>query len=421
MPKTLRDAVLVTRNLQVKYLWIDALCIIQGSDEKAQKDWEIESGNMEKVYGNAFITIAAAASDACDGGLFYPRSCLLPLLAQPADVNKNDLPPRKSIMAFIPTTRIRTRGVKDEPLNNRAWALQERVLSKRILTYTFGGINFQCSQCTWNLTREREESRKWPAYIYTFPSPPAMPAASDWNVLVLSFSTRNLSNPRDKLPAIAGLARRFHILTHGKYGCYLAGLWEKSLLAGLLWCRNDGMAVVYPKSKTGAAKTYRAPSWSWAAVDGIIWYSNSQQNSLDSDKFATRVLECTTETTITGDPFSTILSGKLIIAGPCKLATGIEMSSRGPLLIDSSYNDTKHFTVAVLFLDDDDDATIAKIKDIGKLSCLFMTDHGDHYGLLLIEAPGAEGCYVRIGLILSQTSEERKWWEDAVETTLTIV
>jgi hypothetical protein len=38
MPKTLRDAVQVSRNLGIQYLWIDALCIIQGSDETARKD-----------------------------------------------------------------------------------------------------------------------------------------------------------------------------------------------------------------------------------------------------------------------------------------------------------------------------------------------------------------------------------------------
>jgi hypothetical protein len=143
MPKTLRDAVGVTRALQIQYLWIDALCIIQGSDEKAQKDWEMESSRMESVYGNAFVTIAAAASDACDGGLFYPRSCALQLLAQPTNVEKNNVQTRKSITVSIPDP---TRDIKEEHLNRRAWALQERILSHRVLTYTFGGIFFQCAQ-----------------------------------------------------------------------------------------------------------------------------------------------------------------------------------------------------------------------------------------------------------------------------------
>jgi hypothetical protein len=143
MPKTLQDAVQVKRALHIQYLWIDALCIIQGSDEKAQKDWKMESGRMESVYGNAFLTIAAAASDSCDGGLFYSRSCALQFLTQPTNVENNFVQTRKSITASIPNP---ARHVKEEPLNCRAWALQERILSHRILTYTFGGIFFQCAQ-----------------------------------------------------------------------------------------------------------------------------------------------------------------------------------------------------------------------------------------------------------------------------------
>ncbi|KAK3316863.1 heterokaryon incompatibility protein-domain-containing protein, partial [Apodospora peruviana] len=64
LPKTFQDAVVITRELGVRYLWIDALCIIQG--DKA--DWAAESARMADVYGNAYLVIAASgAADPCEG------------------------------------------------------------------------------------------------------------------------------------------------------------------------------------------------------------------------------------------------------------------------------------------------------------------------------------------------------------------
>jgi len=66
LPRTLQDAILMTRYLNLRYIWIDCLCIIQ--DDKA--DWEREAALMADVYSNAFLTIAAArASDSQEGFL----------------------------------------------------------------------------------------------------------------------------------------------------------------------------------------------------------------------------------------------------------------------------------------------------------------------------------------------------------------
>jgi hypothetical protein len=57
LPKTVRDAVVITRMLGLQFLWVDALCIIQGDSI----DWQRESSKMDNIYGNASITIAATA------------------------------------------------------------------------------------------------------------------------------------------------------------------------------------------------------------------------------------------------------------------------------------------------------------------------------------------------------------------------
>ncbi|RYP04004.1 hypothetical protein DL765_010345 [Monosporascus sp. GIB2] len=51
LPKTLQDTVKVTREIGIRYLWIDRLCIVQDSKE----DWDAESKRMDSVYQNAHL------------------------------------------------------------------------------------------------------------------------------------------------------------------------------------------------------------------------------------------------------------------------------------------------------------------------------------------------------------------------------
>lgn len=74
LPKTYRDAITVARKLQVRYLWIDSLCIIQDDED----DWRTESLLMNQVYKNAPFNIAATAASDSRMGLFYSRPHLVP-------------------------------------------------------------------------------------------------------------------------------------------------------------------------------------------------------------------------------------------------------------------------------------------------------------------------------------------------------
>src|SRR5947209_7177591 len=66
LPQTFCDAVIITKHLGFRYLWIDALCIIQDS----QSDWQTESANMASIYQGSSLTIAASSSSNSDGGCF---------------------------------------------------------------------------------------------------------------------------------------------------------------------------------------------------------------------------------------------------------------------------------------------------------------------------------------------------------------
>lgn len=76
LPKTIQDAITVTRALGIQYLWVDALCIIQGSDDIARQGWDNESSRMAEVYGGASVTIIAASSSDCNDGIFQSRQII---------------------------------------------------------------------------------------------------------------------------------------------------------------------------------------------------------------------------------------------------------------------------------------------------------------------------------------------------------
>ena len=70
LPETFRDAIVITRRLGIRYLWIDYLCIIQDDPQ----DWEREASKMADVYRNSYLTISAAASADSSSGCFPART-----------------------------------------------------------------------------------------------------------------------------------------------------------------------------------------------------------------------------------------------------------------------------------------------------------------------------------------------------------
>ena len=76
LPRTFREAIQNTRALEINYLWIDALCIVQDSED----DWTRESQLMSSVYSRSWLNLAATSASDCHGGLFRPKKELLTAL-----------------------------------------------------------------------------------------------------------------------------------------------------------------------------------------------------------------------------------------------------------------------------------------------------------------------------------------------------
>ncbi|ESU17472.1 hypothetical protein FGSG_13822, partial [Fusarium graminearum PH-1] len=148
-PRTFQDAIIVCRKLNIKYLWIDSLCIIQDDEH----DWAVESPKMCDVYQNAYLTIAAAAAHNSSKGLFHSR----PFSAQTTftTVSKNDdkveeveifARPWNSQGHWIDNIGDGPWCRNHNPLEKRAWTLQEHVLSRRILRFAAHELVWQCRE-----------------------------------------------------------------------------------------------------------------------------------------------------------------------------------------------------------------------------------------------------------------------------------
>jgi hypothetical protein len=131
LPATLRDAVVATDALGLRYLWIDALCIIQDdNDNKA-----IEIASMPLIYSRATITIVASRAASVGEGFLYPRKTPEPAFKVPyicPDGSRGDA------VLFEKSREV------TQPLDERAWALQERLLSSRILEYATRKTQWLC-------------------------------------------------------------------------------------------------------------------------------------------------------------------------------------------------------------------------------------------------------------------------------------
>jgi hypothetical protein len=72
LPKSFQDAVVFTRRLGIRYLWIDSLCIIQDSKE----DWETQAAKMAMIYALAVLTLSAVNAEDSSVGCFVQPPAL---------------------------------------------------------------------------------------------------------------------------------------------------------------------------------------------------------------------------------------------------------------------------------------------------------------------------------------------------------
>jgi hypothetical protein len=281
IPKTFQDAMTVTRNLGIRYLWsqfsspayhfmllircllVDSLCIVQDSPS----DWEEEAPKMSEMYGNSYLTIAAfVAVDAKSGFLNDRMAKFLPKV-----LNGNGLRCRSEI-DHVSWPAL-------EPMVTRAWCYQERLVPRRVLSYRVAEVTWECRSTHWcecgraesysgadRITYERRllGHKLDEKMMYDY-----------WHQkLIVEYTKLSLTRETDRLAAISALADQFkeRLKIVGIENTLVAGLWSNRILESLTWrCLGRPGRGSGGKALVGRAHVaYQAPSWSWASIEGPI-------------------------------------------------------------------------------------------------------------------------------------------------------
>ncbi|KAK2040738.1 heterokaryon incompatibility protein [Colletotrichum somersetense] len=283
LPKTFQEAIQVTRRLGVRFLWIDSLCILQDRDDLS--DWLVEAAQMHKVYSHSFCNISAAGARDSSKGLFLGRD---PRISHTTDVRicleGLGLQSETGCMdCSILDLIFWGNNIGQCPLNTRGWVLQERLLSPRVLHFARDQLFWECREHTAaecypeslpmalrngvpaNFKKLDPVARSSRLAASGITSNDPMFYHGVWNSIIRAYSNTRLTKSSDKLIALSGVAKYFATRIND---FYVVGMWRRYLASSLLWqvekqAQVDGSPSTRPE-------TYRAPSFSWASVDGAV-------------------------------------------------------------------------------------------------------------------------------------------------------
>lgn len=138
----------------------------------------------------------------------------------------------------------------------------------------------------------------------------------DWGNILRDYTSRKLTKPEDKLVAISGVVKIIQARTGDEY---FAGLWRKDFVTQLLWEKS-----FQQHTSLVSAKEYRAPSWSWASVDGSI--DGGVSISEEGEILAT-ILDVNVQVA-SNDPTGRVTSGRIRLSGPM-ITLQLQLKSTG--------------------------------------------------------------------------------------------
>jgi hypothetical protein len=265
LPALFRNVIYVCRKLEISYLWIDALCIVQNNEH----DRAVQCTKMSKIYMNSFVTLAAAS--VVDSSQRLWRADQAPISALPG-----------SSIQVISAQRPKH---SSDILHSRGWAYQEFLLGPRILEFHTSDVKLHCRSQGGgtfsdleNLSEVgRSDSNPYNfRYVWTNIFRPlgyrvgpvhTRTAAMIWAEAVHMYSFRELTLEADKLPALSGLAALYSDIVFPP-DTYLAGLWKSQLTFLLGWEATE------TPGRMAIPDQYTAPSWSWASIKRPVDYEN---------------------------------------------------------------------------------------------------------------------------------------------------
>ncbi|KAK0651131.1 heterokaryon incompatibility protein-domain-containing protein [Cercophora newfieldiana] len=313
MPPTIRDAIRVAEELDLRFLWVDALCIVQDDPQ----DKAIEINAMADIYAHGTITIMASRSNSVDEGFLHNR---FPFGVAASDqgvrLTYRTRSGKQGSVVAVPDF-----GGPEEPLDQRGWAFQEYLLSPRILSFGQLHTAWFCDRqadadCSKNKAPRSDglsdvqrsaasELRECMLRLRRTPTSNSRPSPEDffnlWYNMLHRYMGRELTYCADRLPALAAVAQRMQWVLGDEY---LAGLWSGSIVRGLMWYRDD--------EPVKRLAEYSAPSWTWASIaaSARIYFRNF---TALAPHFS--IIDCRTFPTYSAAPYGSVQYGYLRVTG----------------------------------------------------------------------------------------------------------
>lgn len=320
LSRTFQDAIIITRMLGIRYLWIDSLCIIQDDTD----DWRREAAQMASIYGEAYLTISASNSIDGNGGCYCtPYPTFEAGQVFPPDDNtsftvyarEKPVHNRFRYWARPGSVGMEKDGFDTYPLLTRAWCFQERLLPTRILHFTSQEMFFECKtgdrcECINFDPRPFADVRKPLKHEFfdTLARRSEEELLKEWIGILEAYTHMGRTQDGDILVALAGIAR---VMSEAGLQNYCAGMWQSNLRHALNWKpkRDENEQHRRPD-------VYTAPSFSWASVIGPIEWDHSNSWSINTvKKYCPEFLDFTP--TLTGtDLFGGLSAASLKVRAP---------------------------------------------------------------------------------------------------------
>ncbi|KAF9893199.1 hypothetical protein FE257_011622 [Aspergillus nanangensis] len=273
LPPTIRDFIYVAQRLEVKYIWIDTLCIIQDNEEVKKQ----QIAQMNMIFGKSFLTVQAGNVHSVHESFLRPRD--------PPKLPHLKLRFDQSSHIFLRANGPVPHPDASSPANRRGWIFEESVLPTRLLVYGTHQMIFAC------LRGNRHEdgflegpgNPCYPSFLRPKPwwaggvaqmarrryTDERLDFLKCWHTaLSVTYTVRSFTLPQDKLRAIHGVVARLQEKIGGRF---IAGLWEFDMPWGLLWSScSHVISPAYLRELHPMTRTvgFNVPSWSWASVEG---------------------------------------------------------------------------------------------------------------------------------------------------------
>ncbi|KAK1847904.1 heterokaryon incompatibility protein [Colletotrichum chrysophilum] len=282
LPLAFRQAISFVQGLGIHYVWIDCLCIVQEGTKSAE-DWKFESSNMKSVYSNCDLCLSLDRATSPQESILHGPT---PEFMAPFEINTTgifdaDDFSTESTKCVVFAKHYFENSLYRLPLGFRAWALQEKILPRRVLGFGEGELFWSCRQLPHAC--ESFPSGIASSVVPGLPfSPSFIPVTSDltnsfdiWCDLVGDYSNRSLTYPeKDKLVAFSAVAS---LMEEATSDCCVAGHLWKSILNGLLW-QTDQSETRGIDDCLAIRETLHIPTWSWASVGGRVWFKTARES-----------------------------------------------------------------------------------------------------------------------------------------------